>query len=367
LYRPNIPYWNGTEEQYFTLYDYAVANVRRALPSARVGGPEVAGGPGGDFLKLFIEHIQAGQDNATDGTGAENDFLSFHAKGLPTYSNATSTTPAHLSMNVSASLQNVRDAFSLISSYPTQKKKPVVIGEDDPDGCAACESDAYNYRNGLVYPSYTAEAFARDIDLAARYGINIEGALTWAFEYDNHSYFDGFRVLSTNQIDKPILNIFRMFGKLTGLRVQATSSGQLSLDTVLSGSVRGDPDVGVLAAFNETENKLAVMVWHYHDDDLPKPDAGITLDLNGLSHRWRGCKRTRMTHYRIDQNHSNAYTKWLAMGSPQDPSAQQYAELKAAGKLQTLDRPRVVDVRRGGAKVDFTLPIHATSLLVFEL
>ena len=111
------------------------------------------------------------------------DFISFHAKGTPIYVNATDATPGHLQMNASAELRNVHDAFQLIQSYPTLRHKPVVIGESDPDGCAACVSDAYGYRNGLIYPSYTAATFSREMDLAMEYGINLEGALTWAFEY----------------------------------------------------------------------------------------------------------------------------------------------------------------------------------------
>lgn len=364
--QPNIGYWNGTQEQYFTLYDYAVAKIRRALPTARVGGPELAGGPGGDWLTSFLDHTINGTNNATNGTGAKLDFISFHAKGLPTYTNATGSVPGHLSTNVSASLQNVRDAFSIIASYPSEKHKPVVIGEDDPDGCAACVTPAYGYRNNLIFPSYTAAAFSRDIDLATRYGINLEGALTWAFEFDDRDYFDGLRVLATNQIDKPILNIFRMFGKLTGQRVQATSDGQVSLDDVLAHSVRGESDVGVLAAFNTTTRALSAMIWNYHDDDLPKPDAKITLDVTGLGQHRDSCQTARVTHYRIDNSHSNSYTRWLEMGAPQHPTDGQIAELKAAGQLRMLSKPVSVPVKNGIVEVKFALPIHGTSLLVFE-
>ncbi|KAK3068672.1 hypothetical protein LTR53_013574 [Teratosphaeriaceae sp. CCFEE 6253] len=364
---PNIGYWNGTEPEYFQLYDFAIANVRRALPTARVGGPEVAGGPDGDWLGLFLDHTINGTNNATGGLGAPLDFISFHAKGSPTYVNATALVPGHLQMNISASLKNVNDAFAVISSYASQKDKPVIIGEDDPDGCAACQSEAYGYRNGLIFPSYTAVAFSRDIDLATRYGINLEGTLTWAFEFAGEKYFDGFRVLSTNQIDKPILNLFKMFGKLTGERLVAESSAQLSLDTVLADSVRGEPDVGVLAAFNQTEQKLTAMVWNYHDDARPKPDAQVSLDMSGLGKHWRGCESARLTHYRIGPTHSNSYTKWLAMGSPQRPTADQITELKAAGQLQTLGEPRHVQVEDGKVELKFSLPIHAISLLVLEL
>lgn len=95
---PNIPYWNGTEYEYFALYDYAVANVMKALPTARVGGPEVAGGSGGDWLRLFLNHTLNGKNNATGETGSPIDFISFHAKGSPTYLNATHSNKGHLQM-----------------------------------------------------------------------------------------------------------------------------------------------------------------------------------------------------------------------------------------------------------------------------
>ena len=65
---PNISYWHGTHEDYFKLYDYAVDGVRRALPSARVGGPEVAGGPGGNFLREFLDHCAHGTNYVTGKT-----------------------------------------------------------------------------------------------------------------------------------------------------------------------------------------------------------------------------------------------------------------------------------------------------------
>ena len=78
---PNISYWRGTPEEYFKLYDYAVDGVRRALPTARVGGPEVAGGAGGKFLHEFLDHCAHGTNYVTGQTGSPLDFISFHAKG----------------------------------------------------------------------------------------------------------------------------------------------------------------------------------------------------------------------------------------------------------------------------------------------
>ena len=74
----------------------------------------------------------------------------------------------------------------------------------------------------------------------------------------------------------------------------------------------------------------------------------------------------RLTHYRLDNEHSNSYTKWLSMGSPQKPTAEQHAELRAAGLLATLGEPTMLNVEGGCARVSLSLPIHALSLLVIE-
>ena len=52
--------------------------------------------------------------------------------------------------------------------------KPIVIGESDPEGCAACQGPQLGYRNGTMYSSYTAAAFARKHALAARHGVGFD-------------------------------------------------------------------------------------------------------------------------------------------------------------------------------------------------
>jgi hypothetical protein len=38
---PDIGYWRGTPEEYLKLYDFAADGLKRALPTARIGGPHV--------------------------------------------------------------------------------------------------------------------------------------------------------------------------------------------------------------------------------------------------------------------------------------------------------------------------------------
>jgi xylan 1,4-beta-xylosidase len=217
------------------------------------------------------------------------------------------------------------------------------------------------YRNGTMYSSYTAASFARKMDLADKHKINLEGALTWAFEFEDQPYFAGFRSLATNGIDKPVLNVFRMYNKMSGRRLSVNSSGAVELETILKEGVRKKPDVSALATLDR--DKICVMLWHYHDEDTPGPRADIKLTLTGLPIR---SGTLQLRHYRIDQQYSNAYTLWKKMGSPQQPIHQQYAQLEKAGHLAEIGRERSCRVKNNQVLLQLDLPRQAVSLLVFE-
>jgi xylan 1,4-beta-xylosidase len=352
---PNISYWHGSHEDYFKLYDYAIDGVRRALPTARVGGPETAGGPGGNFLREFLNHCAHGTNHVTGRIGSPLDFVSFHAKGSPVFTND------HVRMGMANQLKNMNDAFAVVASFPKFKKLPIVIGESDPEGCAACREPRDAYRNGTMYSSYTAASFPRAMELAGKHGVNLEGALTWAFEFEDQPPFAGFRQLASAGLDLPVLNVFRMFGKMSGQKLAVQSSSGLDAETIRAKGVRGNPDVSALASLGK--NKIAVLVWYYHDDDLPGPDAAVELALNGVP---LANGKARLTHYRIDADHSNSYETWKKMGMPLPLSPEQYAQLEKAGQLAELGQPETVRVEDGKTVVKFNLPRQGVSLLLLD-
>jgi xylan 1,4-beta-xylosidase len=350
---PNIGYWRGTPREFYKLHDFALEGVRRALPTARVGGPDVAGGPGGRFLRDFLEHCLRGTNHVTGRVGTPLDFVSFHAKGRPRFEQG------HVRMGLAAQLGDIDAAFAVIASFPELKGKPVIIGECDPEGCAACQGPSLGYRNGTMYSSYTAASFARIHDLADKHGVNLEGALTWAFEFEDQPFFAGFRALASNGLDLPVLNVFRMFSQMHGRRLAATSSADPGAEAIRRAGVRGQPDVSALACLDE--RRLCVLVWHYHDDELPGPTAAVELALNGLPFP---DGQARVTHQRIDDDHSNSFAAWKRLGSPATPTPQQYVELEQAGQLAALGPAETVDLRNGQATLRFSLPRQAVSLLV---
>ncbi len=351
---PNIGYWQGTPAEFYKLHDYAIDAVRRALPTAKVGGPDVAGS-GGKFLRDFLEHCIRGTNRATQAIGTPIDFVSFHAKGSPT------TVDGHVRMGLANQLRVIDEGFDLISSYPELRNKPVIIGESDPEGCAACQGPALAYRNGTMYSSYTAACLAREYDLAEKYGVNLEGSLTWAFEFEDQPYFAGFRSLASNGLDKPVLNVFRMFSKMRGQRLDVESDATVPLKDILRRGVRDAPDVAALASGDP--GGVWVLVWHYHDDDVPGPRAEVELRIHGLPFDHG---EATLRHFRIDEKHSNAYSAWQQMGSPQNPTPGQYAALEQAGQLTLLGEPKTVTIRGGTILLQFELPRQGVSLIAFE-
>lgn len=318
---PDIPYWRGTEEEYFKLYDYAAAAVKKALPSTHVGGPATTGPRGKNssrWLREFLDHCAAAK--------VPLDFISFHAKGSPKF------IDGHVRMNMEPQLKDVTSGFAIVKASP-YSRLPIYITECDPEGCAACgmtTNPENAYRNGTMYSSYTAASFSRIADIADSMQVNLAAAMSWSFEFEGQRYFDGFRDLATNGIDKPVLNVFRMFGLMRGNRIPVDN-----------------------AFVTADKHSMYIMVWNYADDDTASPTQ-IALAITHLP-----AHSIKFTQYRIDDAHSNSYEAWKKMGSPQNPTIAQYQQLEAAGRLQQLGQTQPLTT----ANYTLTLPPHAVALI----
>ncbi|HWI92956.1 MAG TPA: hypothetical protein VNT20_16880 [Flavisolibacter sp.] len=346
---PNIGYWHGTVEEYCKLYDYSSDAVKRALPTAKIGGPHSTG-PASEgaarFLKRFLQHCISDTNYATGKIGAPLDYVGFHAKGAP------KVIDGHVRMGIGNQLRDISKGFEIVESFASLKHLPIIIGESDPEGCAACgmaTNPENAYRNGTMYSSYTAASFARKYLLADYYTANLLGAVSWSFEFENQPWFYGYRDLATNGVDKPVLNVFRMFGTMKGKRVDVNSNRMYPLFSIRDSGVREQTtDIGAIAA---KDNRTAtVMVWNYHDDDLQGETENVQLSIKGIP-----TTKVKLLEYRIDREHSNSYEVWKKMGSPQQPNKEQTAQLEKAGQLeQTANRNE--NVKSGLLKMNIPLP-----------
>ena len=361
---PDIFYWAGTVEEYCRLYDYTVAGIQAALPQARIGGPATttrATRPeSSGFLRAFLEHVTRGSNHLTGKVGTRIDFVSFHVKGGSFRPNpdAPKETPTMFGL-----LSNVETGLDVLDEFPELGKVEVILSECDPDGWAAGtihDNPNLFYRNTEYYASYVACTVNKLTDRAASTGARIDGMLTWAFLFEDRDYFEGFRTLSTNGIDKPVLNVFRMLAKLGGTRLGMTSDRDQ--DPVTRGradSAADLPDISGLAATDETAGIQVFLSSHHDDWDVTTPSE-VAVSLEGAVPN----QRYQVYKSLVAKGSSNSYTVWDEMGRPQPPSAEQLTTMMHAAKLK-IEFLGEATPRADSPAVTVTLPSHSACLVQF--
>ena len=98
-------------------------------------------------------------------------------------------------------------------------------------------------------------------------------------------------------------------------------------------------------------------------DFIAGPDIGQHARVPRRDDFKQAGRDASVRHWRVDGKHSNAFTAWQAMGSPQQPTAEQYQALEKAGRLAELQAQARVKVENGGARIRFVLPRQGVSLV----
>jgi xylan 1,4-beta-xylosidase len=352
---PDIFYWRGTVEEYCRLYDYTVAGLVSVLPQAKVGGPGTtspANPQAGDFLRRFLRHCIEGENAVTGLRGTRLDYISFHTKGggYGREPNAPKKTPTLREL-----VRHVDAGLAIIAEFPSLCGHEVILSECDPDGWAAGsirENPNLAYRNSEYYASYVAGAICRLLRIAHPCGPRVDGMLTWAFQFEDREYFAGLRTLSTNGIDKPVLNVFRLLALLGGSELALSAEEGPSVPLTSEGA-----QIFGIASLDGT-GSLAILVVTHHDDWDVHARNDVRLVLVGLGDR----ATYEVVQTAIDRDHANSHTAWLKMGSPQPPNEDQGRALIDAARLRPVTIGTLTS-RQGRATLSIELPAHGVTLL----
>jgi len=154
-----------------------------------------------------------------------------------------------------------------------------------------------------------------------------------------------------------VLNVFRMLGMMSGNRVKVSVDLRYDFKTISDSSVRGkQTDINALAC--KDKNTVTVLLWNYHDLDIKDDGSPVILNVEGIP-----AGKTTLTQYRIDNDHSNSYELWKKMGSPQNPTADQIAELEKTGQLEMFSESEEIKITNNKATIIMQLPRQAVSLI----
>jgi xylan 1,4-beta-xylosidase len=364
---PDIFYWRGTHEEFCKLYDYTAAAVKAACPAARVGGPATTN-PAPDskaaaYLDGFLKHCAEGTNFHSGEKGTALDFITFHVKG-----GGYRADPLHRKQrppSVKQILRDVANGYAIISKYPGYEKLECILSEIDPDGWAAggaWDNVNLNFRNTEYYASFVAASFDKVSKFAKEKGWDLK-LQTWAFMFAGERCFEGTRTFSTQGIDKAVLNLFRMYGKLGTEEVGFQSSAAKDpLGYADHNGFGEEPDISGFAALSGNK-ALQILIYNHHDDWDMAEEHTVELEVANLPFEGDTLK---LRHYRVDGSHSNAYPEWVRQGKPMYPNPGQREAIKARDGLELLEPPRTLEATDGAVKLTFSLPVHGVSLLTLS-
>ncbi|ACQ79795.1 glycoside hydrolase family 39 [Beutenbergia cavernae DSM 12333] len=361
---PDIFYWRGTPEQFYDLYAVTAEGVRSVLPQAKVGGPAVTGG-GAEFLRGFLAY--------TEAHDVPVDFVSFHTKGSAftpwrVYGPTGGPAPAKQSPSAHKMLHEIRTMLRVMAEFPAYKTLPAIVDECDagvPAHYSFYDNANFVFQNTEYYPVFQAKLMKKILDLSDLEGANVQQATSWSFYFEGERYFEGTRsFLTAGGVEKPFLNAYRMLARLGERRVTATSDAAHGVDLLDEAAGRSMPEEVDVLASRAQDGSVAALVWRHTDDQYRTAESAtpVTVDVTGLA-----AGAYRLTHQRIDAEHSNSHTVWQELGAPQVPTDEQLAAIRERQGLEELEPAREVTVGDDGAvSLVVDLPLPAVSLLVLE-
>ncbi|MCJ7609154.1 hypothetical protein MUP00_05745 [Candidatus Bathyarchaeota archaeon] len=106
--------------------------------------------------------------------------------------------------------------------------------------------------------------------------------------------------------------------------------------------------------------RVVFLLYCHNDDWEARGEYQVCVEAANLP--FEGSS-VRLLHYRLDKDHSNAYTEWVRQGRPDYPTPSQTATIKSTENLELLEPETHVALIDGKFKKTVSIPVHGISLL----
>lgn len=370
--------------EFCKLYDYTASGILAADDGLRFGGPDLAYDL--EFFNQFLSHCHSGINHTTKETGSRLDFISVHSKATGKVGGKVPNPDFD-----KIARRSFLKYFSIIKKFPGFETVPILGNEWDIDvgtSYGLHDSPDFGFRNNSYYPVFVIRAVKEILDLKHGQGINVELITQWAFYFEGKRCFEGTRsIFDPMGIRKAVFNGFEMLSRLGDTRIIA-SSGDTDSD-IAPGEAAGKegtsayqarrpkddttvdnhpgwdsikPRKQVDALATRTETEIQILIWNQVYDQYAEGQKEIALRVRGLG----GWERARLTHYRIDREHSNAQHVWQGIGCPDWPTEAQLEAIREREGLEKYGVDAEREVTEGRIELCFALPMHAVSLLLIK-
>ena len=335
---PDIPliFFNGSQREYFRLYETTARAIKEIDPRIRVGGPATSGSKWVAAFVKFCEERQAPVDfvsthqYAGDPIGGVNGKREEKKKepGLP------GVVLRRVLRGIKGAPKDaILPACRQLMGDETERK-------DLPDNVFRTNAPMVRQQAGGLPVYYTEwntsavfSAYSNDTRKVAAYGIKtclaLEGVVTgtsiWCFSdifEEFHpfpeEFHGGFGMLTQGGVKKPVYHGMRMLAD--------AGEERYALPDALDG------EIGMAAFRSETETQVLLVRQKMKNlFDLPKEEAEVIVSLDA--------QPKRVCLQRIDETHCNPLKVWEGMGSPQVPTPRQLARIQEQSAMRDEELP----------------------------
>lgn len=318
---PDLPFWTGTQEEYFKLYDLSRAAIKRQDSRFRVGGPATSKTA---WIADFCRHVSAPSPE-DPSPGCRCDFVSTHAypSDVAFLDGAEGEVRLQSADLLPRLLTRVRQTMKLLP-----EPVPLFLGEWN----SSAGPLAFNH-DECANAAFIVKTMAELRSVCA-------GSLFWngsdIYEecgFHSAPFHGGYGLLNVNGIPKASFHAFRFLRAVSGEELSAAWS-------------RPAKCLGALAA--REQKTMRLLLWNYLDPEMENETFEIRID---------GMKDGAVCEQVMPENGS-AYESWLRQGAPE------FASVAELSQLESASHPRRF---RYSADAGISLAPGEIALVTFEL
>ena len=353
--------WNGmnaTESlaakmaDYYALYDATVDAATAVLPNILIGGPvSTWSGP----IGAFLQHCKSANKRVT--------FVSSHV-----YPGVDGNSPANarglLDDNNARLAQIASGGYTTatVKSFNTEWNS-AYSGQGGNPGDANLSMDNH-WNAGFILKGVKLLSDKNQGDTPP---LDVFSYWVLSDVFDESGGPSGSYILGQGGN----LPFGRVFGLMTfqGVRKAAFNAfkmlNYLGPRRLMSGGGTGGDGVDAMATTSANGDELQILVYNFFATLNTTGSDEVTVTVNNLPAALAG-QEVFVTHFRVDETHSNPYSVWVSQGSPTNPTEDQWRAMRQAQHLALLQPVSKATVSNTYT-ASFTMPRQAGSLLVVGL
>ena len=335
-----IAFFDGTQADYFHLYEITARAIKAVDGQLKVGGPATSGSKWvGEFV-AFCEKNNVPVDFITTHQYAGDPLGGVHDNNSPKESKKEKTESVFSGINL----------FRLLSVFKGMEGKTFLEGlrklMRDPSEEKNIPSDTFKtnapivkrqakglpvyyteWNENAVFSAYTNDTrkvAAYDVKVALDIENDVDGSAIWGFSdmYEElhpfpEEFHGGFGLLSQHGIPKPVFYALKMLHIAGHERYE------------LPGALDGE--ISMAAFYGDSEMQVLLTRQKMKNLELPKEPATVTIELPAAP--------KSLVLNRIDESHCNPLKLWEEMGSTLDltPDEVEYIKEKTAMIDESID------------------------------